>query len=63
MSCCIIHAYAERAVHVTFEHKMCTCNVTDKLLVTVTPKILIAFTHWGVGISSETGYFVFHPGQ
>jgi len=38
---------------------LCTCNVTDRLLVNVTPRILIFCTRWSSGISSGIENFVF----
>ena len=38
---------------------LCTCNVTDRLLVNVTPRILIVCTRWSSGILSGIENFVF----
>jgi len=38
---------------------LCACNVTDRLLVNVTPRILIICTRWSSGILSGIENFVF----
>jgi len=67
------HAVSRRTTHacaghaVRTDYRVCaqadmtlgTCNVTDRLLVNVTPRILIICTRWSSGISSGIDNFVF----
>ena len=67
------HAVSRRTTHACAGHAvrtdyrvcaqaamtLCTCNVTDRLLVNITPRILIICTRWSSGISSEIENFVF----